>query len=165
MLESLHSYESEETKNSVTTDFTLVGLLKLSRSLLLQKPGLLTSDECGQILNMLVTKFLFNQNSDHFRGHIRKKTIPTSQQKGSTNKCHTMKSRESAYSLMDAIISTNPDPLIIDKLFETFWEPFIMQLNLQKDNNNYNPEENNRAACGFVGLKNLGCICYMNSVI
>jgi len=66
---------------------------------------------------------------------------------------------------MDAIISTNKDPLIIDNLFESFWSPFIMQLNLQKDNANYSPEENNRAACGFVGLKNLGCICYMNSVI
>jgi len=40
-----------------------------------------------------------------------------------------------------------------------------MQLNLQKDNHNYNPEENNRASSGFVGIKNLGCICYMNSVI
>lgn len=55
VLESLNSYESEETKNSLTTDFTLVGLLKLSRSLLLLKPGLLSSHECGQILNMLVT--------------------------------------------------------------------------------------------------------------
>ena len=66
---------------------------------------------------------------------------------------------------MDAVINTNKDPTIIEKLFEKFWAPFIMQLNLQKDNVNYSPEENNRASCGFVGMKNLGCICYMNSVI
>ena len=40
-----------------------------------------------------------------------------------------------------------------------------MQLKLAKDANNYAPDEQNRAACGFVGLRNLGCICYMNSVI
>lgn len=62
VLERLAAYESEENKNSVQTDFTLVGLLKLSRNLLLLKPGLLTPEECGVILNMLVTKFLFNQN-------------------------------------------------------------------------------------------------------
>jgi uncharacterized UBP type Zn finger protein len=36
---------------------------------------------------------------------------------------------------------------------------------MQKDNNNYSPGDNTRASCGFVGLKNLANICYMNSVI
>jgi ubiquitin carboxyl-terminal hydrolase 34 len=47
-----------------------------------------------------------------------------------SNRCHTIKSREAAYSLMDVIISTNNDPEIINSLFETFWAPYIMQLSL-----------------------------------
>lgn len=46
------------------------------------------------------------------------------------NKCHTIKSREAAYSLMDAIIKTNSDPNIVETLFENFWAPFITQLKL-----------------------------------
>lgn len=61
VLELLFSYESEEQKSSNYTDFTLVGLLKLAKSLLMEKPGLLSSDECGTTLNMLVQKCLFNQ--------------------------------------------------------------------------------------------------------
>lgn len=72
------------------------------------KPGLLTSRECGDILNMLVTKFLFNQNEEMVKGHIRRRTLEMhAQQQVKTNKCHTIKSREAAYSLMDAIIGTN----------------------------------------------------------
>jgi len=66
---------------------------------------------------------------------------------------------------MNAIISTNNDPEIVNNLFEHFWAPYIMQLSMQKDNNNYSPGDNNRASCGFVGMKNLANICYMNSVI
>jgi hypothetical protein len=58
----LFNYESCETKNSIVTDFTLVGLLKLSRNLLLLRPGILSAEECGQTLNILVTTFLFNQS-------------------------------------------------------------------------------------------------------
>ena len=54
VLEQLFSYESEEQKNSNFTDFTLVGLLKLATNLLISKPGLLSSTECGKTLNMLV---------------------------------------------------------------------------------------------------------------
>jgi ubiquitin carboxyl-terminal hydrolase 34 len=54
--------------------------------------------------------------------------------------------------------------MLVKTLVQTFWAPFVLQLNMPT-RQGYSPSDNNRSLYGFAGLKNLGCICYMNSMI
>ena len=80
------------------------------------------------------------------------------------NKCHTDDSRNAAYSLLDTVLNSNSDPRLIQQLVEEFWNPFILQLNKQKEAG-VAPQDSGRSQYGFAGIRNLGCICYMNSML
>ena len=80
------------------------------------------------------------------------------------NKCHTDESRNAAYSLLDTVLNSNSDPRLIQTLVEDFWNPFILQLNKQKEEGAA-PQDSGRSPYKFAGIKNLGCICYMNAMM
>ena len=71
------------------------------------------------------------------------------------------------YQILEIIISINPDKYI--KLFfeneeiKNVREKHLSQLDDEK--NGYSPKGESISPVGFVGLKNLSCLCYINSVI
>lgn len=71
------------------------------------------------------------------------------------------------YSILNIIISLNPEKYL--KLFlENEEIKNIREKHLSKlddDKNGYAPKNESRSPAGFVGLKNLSCLCYINSVI
>ena len=73
---------------------------------------------------------------------------------------------EKIYLILDVIISLNPEKYI--KLF--FENEEIKNVkerhltNLEEDKNSYSPKSESIKS-GYVGLKNLSCLCYINSVI
>ena len=80
-------------------------------------------------------------------------------------KCKTPSSRESAYKLLTALSYNNPDVTlqIINVLNNYhmlgYWKSkriFDWKISLSNDE---------KSSTGYVGLKNLGCTCYMNSLI
>lgn len=80
------------------------------------------------------------------------------------NKCYSKESREAAYSLLQSVIGDNPNPEMLTRLIKNFWAPLIMKLEKPIENQ-LAPSERKRSSFGFAGMKNLGCICYMNSMI
>ena len=71
------------------------------------------------------------------------------------------------YQILNIIISLNPE-----KNLKSFLEneeiKNVREKHLSKlddDKNGYSPKNESRSNAGFVGLKNLSCLCYINSVI
>ena len=71
------------------------------------------------------------------------------------------------YQILNIIISLNPEKYL--KLFlENEEIKNVREKHLSKlddDKNGYSPKTESRSNTGFVGLKNLSCLCYINSVI
>ena len=162
----LENYQSQETKTITYRDYTLVGLISLAKAILVANPGILSKSECDAFLNMLVQKCLFNQSQEPFGGHITEDVDLQSLSQKSVNKCHSTQARNAAYKLLETVIATNSDPQLVQRLVQDFWVPFVLQLRMPKDAGfSYSPLEHNRSPFGFAGLRNPGCICYMNSMI
>mmetsp|Transcript_73171 Transcript_73171/g.101469 ORF Transcript_73171/g.101469 Transcript_73171/m.101469 type:complete len:166 (-) Transcript_73171:2292-2789(-) len=71
-------------------------------------------------------------------------------------------SRESAYKLLNSLIMKSP--LLMDKFLKNQLIP-LMNLIKKPKGWNYTPPNTTDQKQKFVGLKNLGCICYMNSMM
>ena len=92
--------------------------------------------------------------------------VLNSQIKNSANpKCDTTESRNAAYTLLCQLAKDNAEntKILVDQL---------LQLHLAYDENLINekfefepPVERREPTCNFVGLKNAGATCYMNSVL
>jgi len=163
-LGQLISYQSKEAKASSIVDHTLVGFIKLVKGLLLAHPGVLSQAESATVLTMLVQKCLFNQGGDAFEGHITEQVNLKEHSARQINKCHTTKSRSAAYKLFQIITGSNPDPKTLQTVLIHYWLPLIAKIAKPKEYG-FNPQEHDRSSYGFAGIKNLGCICYMNSMI
>ena len=78
------------------------------------------------------------------------------------NKSKTKESRAAAYSLLQKIVEALEPKDLAAFLEENVW-PLMKELPKPKKWK-YVPSENTRSS-QFVGLVNLGCICYMNSML
>lgn len=56
----------------------------------------------------------------------------------------------------------NPD--LVGELIATYWHPLVFKVKKPKKSG-YAPKTETRSFHGFSGIKNLGCICYMNAMI
>jgi ubiquitin carboxyl-terminal hydrolase 34 len=72
------------------------------------------------------------------------------------------KSRETAYSLLNELIKRSP--IIMTNFIEDQLKPLLEMIKKPKGWN-YNPPNSSERVQKYVGLKNLGCICYMNSMM
>jgi ubiquitin carboxyl-terminal hydrolase 9/24 len=72
------------------------------------------------------------------------------------------KSREAAYSLLLQLIKKSPK--LMSRFIKEQLSPLLEKI--KKPNKwNYQPPGSTAALQKYVGLKNLGCICYMNSMM
>lgn len=72
------------------------------------------------------------------------------------------KSREAAYTLLLQLIKKSP--VLMHKFMKEQLGPLLEKI--KKPNKwNYQPPGQNAALQKYVGLRNLGCICYMNSMM
>ena len=61
ILDQLDKYKSQESKTSSVTDYTLVGLIDVAKTLLEVNKDVLSQHECAITMNMLVEKCIFNK--------------------------------------------------------------------------------------------------------
>ena len=61
LIRQLEQYKSQESKTSVVSDFTLVGIINLVQTLLESNYDILDENERAAIMNMLIKQCLFNQ--------------------------------------------------------------------------------------------------------
>lgn len=88
---------------------------------------------------------------------MARKSIKSSQQRNSANK-----SREAAYQLLNELIKKSP--VILSNFIQNQLKP-LLELIKRPKSWNYTPPSASERGQKYVGLKNLGCICYMNSML
>lgn len=128
-------------------DRVLIGLLNLLRNILHFNSFLKAGAIKSKFLHYIFFDLLFEVSSIEKHGKI------------APPKCKTKASRYAAFSILLELTEGNGNNF--DYLFhltnslhsvdETRWE--------------YCPSERKRSATGYAGLKNMGCTCYMNSLI
>ena len=160
-MDRLKDHTSRERKNSIIEDRTLIGYLNLI-SKLIQKIGIheikLIADQKG-LMEELFNKCLFPDDAKPLEQDI---TEDVDTQRGlSGNKCKTKESRSAAFTLLWTLCKNSP--LLLDTLLRNCMVPLVERIERYKGWN-YIPASDARSS-GFVGLRNLGCICYMNSMI
>jgi hypothetical protein len=77
-------------------------------------------------------------------------------------KCKTTKAREVAYNLLNALTGYNNEAILF--LMKECMEPLGQELS-ELTVWAYSPEAVEKSPLGFVGIKNLGCICYIISMV
>jgi ubiquitin C-terminal hydrolase len=133
----------------IATDAVLVGLLSLARSLLEHGAPLEPALACS-LLDDVFEHLLFD--------------VPTESNHGALAppKCKTPASRNAAFELLGALAARGAT--LRAKLLGAL-EAQLEAL-ASRDDFSYNPANNERSAkTGFVGLKNQGATCYMNSLM
>jgi hypothetical protein len=165
VLRMLMGYQSSESRQRQAVDNTLVGLLQTIRDLILYEPDVLTQPQKSEVLQMIVEKCLFNRQSQQFTEHVTAKVDLHQLNQQSMNKCHSDESREAAYTLFQALIGNNPNTQTLQELVGKYWAPAIMSLSQTKNQQFASKDQGNRSPLGFAGIRNLGCVCYMNAII
>lgn len=72
------------------------------------------------------------------------------------------KSKDTAYKLLNSLIRKSP--LLMNTFLEKSLVP-LMKLIKRHDVWGYNPPGTSERPQSYVGLRNLGCICYLNSML
>jgi ubiquitin C-terminal hydrolase len=142
------SHKSSEVLGSTKPDRILIGLLGLLAVLIESKHVQSEEDTASliQILHQIIEEFLFSKEIS-----------------SSKPKCKTVMSQNLAFNVVFQIIQKLKKKQLLSDLFSKLGS--IIAQATKSDRWNYNPGNRIRSSLGFVGLKNQGCTCYMNSLL
>ncbi|KAL6075441.1 Ubiquitin carboxyl-terminal hydrolase [Balamuthia mandrillaris] len=148
----------QEAHGDGSPDHILIGMMKVLATLLHYTPAMkiyLASAEGGDLLGALWQKYLFPAPEP-----LRKKENGAYERWKENAKCKTPKSREMALNLLLEFARDCPDNL--RRILR-----FVFELHEEQDTDKKAPIERpmDRNISGYVGLRNPGCICYMNSLL
>ena len=137
-----------EINDNEKEDLVIIGLINTLCTIVTINPSLQEESSNSILLNELWTSLLFATPTENLHGT------------NAPPKCKTKKARQAAYDLLKefAKSSTNKYEELLG-----FISSRHMERNLKKWN--FAPSESQRSSLGYAGLKNLGCTCYMNSLI
>eukprot|EP01022_Parablepharisma_sp_SALTPOND_P020710 TRINITY_DN384_c0_g1_i1.p1 TRINITY_DN384_c0_g1~~TRINITY_DN384_c0_g1_i1.p1 ORF type:complete len:1619 (-),score=198.46 TRINITY_DN384_c0_g1_i1:10622-15478(-) len=148
-LEYLKNYESKESVDSVEPDKGLVGLLKIAEKLLtmdISKGTTISTPK--ELVDSIFYQCLFPLREASSTLH--------------RYKCKTSQSRSAAFKLIESFFAFDVDSVVyllrncIPYLPPEVYEPITWD---------YSPDKYKRSSSGFVGIRNLGCVCYMISMV
>ena len=112
--------------------------------------------EKNELLRYLIHDCLFHKET---RGQLIQKA------KAMPPKCKNEKTRERCLELLNELCINNSEGIYLlirylkDQISETFWRT------PRRGDWQITVHQQERSLTGFVGLKNIGCICYMNSIM
>jgi ubiquitin carboxyl-terminal hydrolase 34 len=173
LIQALKNHKSIETRRgggqSSATDSLLVGLLSLIKRILVIKPDLkrIAGDpKSNDLINELFRNCLFDlkERDGKFEDYTEDSTN-NEELKKDYIKCKSDVSRQMAYDLLYELCRD-----CIQNLNYFFSEGGFLEMSQKapKDDNRGGwfswSNDNQRSEHGFAGLKNLGCICYMNAM-
>eukprot|EP00002_Diphylleia_rotans_P015605 TRINITY_DN301_c0_g1_i4.p1 TRINITY_DN301_c0_g1~~TRINITY_DN301_c0_g1_i4.p1 ORF type:complete len:2791 (-),score=522.89 TRINITY_DN301_c0_g1_i4:451-8823(-) len=151
-IQLLLDHETYEKRHESTEDFVLIGLLKLLKELVCESSHrALALDENMQrkLIDYLANDCLFSYPTVEHNDVL------------APPKCKSRNARRQAYHLLGALASLSS-------------ETFLVVCNIMQDRKaegskylqwNYQPSSLQKSSSGYVGLKNQGATCYMNSLI
>jgi hypothetical protein len=162
VIDKIKSHTSREVRNSVKKDETLIGYLKIAH-MVLESGGL---GECVDIaidnnfITELFRRCLFPNNLSVSDEDVTEGTdLASSLLVG--NKCKTEESRKWAYKLLWTLC--NNSIALLKELIDEQMFPLCEQIKLHPGWL-YTPSGDTRKG-KYSGIRNLGCICYMNSML
>lgn len=162
VIDKIKSHQSREVRNSMKQDETLIGYLKIAH-MVLDRGGL---GECvkiainGGFITELFQRCLFPNNLSASNDDVTEGTdLASSLLVG--NKCKTEESRKWAYKLLWTLC--NNSLTLLNELIEKQMSPLCKQIRLHPGWL-YTPSGDTRKG-KYSGIRNLGCICYMNSML
>ncbi|CDW78148.1 ubiquitin carboxyl-terminal hydrolase family protein [Stylonychia lemnae] len=158
----LNTYESKEKKNTYLEDTNLVGFLNMLNTLVKNNPDCLEQTEYIGISEYLIEKCLFTFKLEPLEKHITKEVDIPAFEKPFINKCLTTDSRIACYNLIQTMCRLQPK--IIGGLISKYLHPLLYIIQKPKKSG-FAPRSETRSFHGFCGIRNLGCICYMNAMI
>jgi ubiquitin carboxyl-terminal hydrolase 34 len=164
LIEKFQSHKSSEQVGKDTEDKVLVGLLNFITKLVQKSENpKKTSDimiKEFNLLNELFYRCLFPDDVKPYEGDIDE-TVDQSYISGAGEmKCRTKESRAAAYKLLWTICET---PEVLSNFLQNCFGPLVDRIKKIKGWN-YIPNGEKRSN-GYLGLRNLGCICYMISML
>jgi len=162
LITKLKNYEGKEEKTSIMEDFNLVGLLTMICSLIQNDTALIPGALEMGIVEEIMEKCLFTFDYPTFDNHIVKGVDLKALEKGKINKCHTSESREAAFEILEVLIQERPQ--LIDSLMKKYLVPLVSRVQTPKKSG-FQPKTEGRSYFGYLGLKNLGAVCYMISML
>jgi hypothetical protein len=124
-------------------------------------PSAISEDSSNALIFEIMTRLLFTMEIKAFDRDISSDTDLREYEKPFINKCSSLGSRKAAFSLLNTLCQINPR-LAYDMIV-TYLQPILMKVKKPKKSG-YAPRTDQRTN-GFCGLKNLGSICYMNSMM
>lgn len=162
IIDRIKSHQSKEVRNSTKQDETLIGYLKMAH-MIVGRSGV------GDLVNIaiekdfideLFQKCLFQNNllvdaQDVTEGTDLSQTLLLG------NKCKTDESRKWAYKLLWTLC--NDSPKLLNEVIVKQMLPLCSCIKLYPGWN-YIPSGDSRTS-KYCGIRNLGCICYMNSML
>lgn len=134
------------TGTTVVSDSVLVGMLKLLATLVDAKASGLNEDFASEVL----LDFLLS--------------VPTPHAKNAWPLCQTPASRQAGFELVASLVKSSPTALPpVLKAIDNFVD--LAAPTLSFASSHVLSADGTRAHGGYVGLKNQGCTCYMNSTL
>eukprot|EP00743_Colponemidia_sp_Colp-15_P003962 GILK01004274.1.p1 GENE.GILK01004274.1~~GILK01004274.1.p1 ORF type:complete len:2187 (+),score=414.92 GILK01004274.1:440-6562(+) len=157
LAERVKAHPFIEKRNSPEQDKLLIGLMKLIRTLVVKEPrfcAVAGAWNQGGLVNELWNNCLFA--TPLAAADVDESLMP------GPPKCKTRESRGAAFALLSALVrdsNLNMEEIVYKGLLP-------LQEKIAKVSSwDYSPSSDVKASSGFVGLRNLGCICYMNSML
>ena len=139
-----------------------MGYLNIALVLIRNDSEILTKEQYSKLVQELLERDLFTLYFEPMDSDITKESNILEYEKPRLNKCLTYESRNSAYEVLLEICRIHLD-FSVD-VVSKFLHPIIQKLRKPKKSG-YAPRSEGRSFYGYCGIKNLGCICYMNSMI
>lgn len=147
---NIKNYKSTESMRSTGPDIGLVGLIQIATKMLSMSSvsKKITIPQRQEIIEEILFKELFpvRETDENIYNY----------------KCKTQLSRQAAFKLLE--IATSDCEESTEFLLKEFLCLLPSKI-IPPTGWGYSPEKEERSLTGFVGIRNLGCICYMISVI
>jgi ubiquitin carboxyl-terminal hydrolase 34 len=161
----IQNHPTIEVSNDPREDKVLIGLMNLVCTLVSKDKQfkiLAGSPKGGNLVLEIFHKCLFDipqqslKEGDNLESLMTRKRDPVT-----PPRCKTPASRATAYRLLEELVRDVPTnfEVLINNLIE---QHILVQ---PRDQWAYQPAGYEKAPCGYVGLKNMGATCYMNSLM
>jgi len=166
MIENITFHQSQETRSKPFPDNILLGYLNLLEKVLDLNPEL--RKKYTKFAFELFQEGLFDlkPNNQLYKDEFISEVINKSLEKDLFNnyvKCKSFQTRRIAYRIVSQYVKNDKE--LFEDLLDKCIIPLIKIAPRTDKTWNFSPIFNNRSTTGFVGIKNLGCICYMTAMI
>ena len=151
VISCIKAYKSLESVDSSEPDKGLLGLLRLAEKLV-------SIQSCYEGISGALRKEGIEETFFQCLFPLRR----TSYEEVYEFKCKSPQSREAAFRLLESL--TDFDEASLKFILSDCLIPLPSRID-EISVWDYSPEKSKKSSCGFVGMRNLGCICYMNSMM